>query len=402
MKELQFDSAVILSPFFWNFRDDMWQTTHHIAREFARLVPTLVVEPPAQWNPSSAEFRVHRVLRALGGSRTRSPQPGLTVFHRRTLPFGRFEVVRDFDLTRNARSLRDVLKKLGLRRSLLWHSFPYWSGPLLEAADHTALVYHCLDQSAREEEKELVQHADAVFCVSETLVEQHRALNSHTYLLPNGVDLTLFDACRASHGPRPADLPASGVVLGFLGYVNYHLDVELLVQVAEAFPAVCLAVVGRVPTSDTAPQGKQRQALEKLGSLPNVRILGFKPTHELPRYLQAFDVCLLPFLRNVFNQACDPLKFYQYLAMGKPIVATPVLVAERYRDVCYVSYSSEEFVANVARALEEGSSKALRQARLDLAKAHSWGSLVAQTCTRLDEILAAKSTQVSETVGRGL
>ena len=375
-----FDSTVIFSPFFWNFRDDMWQTTHHIAREFSRTVPTILVEPPVQWNPGSAEFRAHRLIRSVVGARTRSPLLKLTVFHRRGLPLGGLNFVRSFDLARNAHALNLVLKHLGFRRTLLWHSFPYWSEPLVEAINHLTFVYHCLDHCEREEERRLVRRADAVFCVSDTLLERHRQINPNTHLLPNGVDLRLFDACRAAEGHRPADLPKVGRLLGFLGYVNYHLDVELLLHVAKAFPRDYVIVVGRIPKNQTVPQGKQREALADLHSQPNVRILGFKPTPELPLYLNAFDVCLIPFLKNQFNRECDPLKFYQYIAMGKPVVSTPVVVAERYHHICYVAESHDDFIAQIARALREGDPEAHRRARLAVAQAHSWESLVAQAC----------------------
>lgn len=386
-----FESVVVLSPFFWNFRDDMWQTTHHIARQFARLVPTMFVEPCAPWNFGSAEFRVHRLFHSLFGSRTRSPLHNLTVVHRRSLPLGRWKFVRDFDLVRNARSLRELLNTFGFRRTLLWHSFPYWSEPLVDAVDHTLFVYHCLDHSTREEEVRLIRGADVVFCVSQTLVEKHRPLNPRTYLLPNGVDLSLFDGSRAAESPRPSDLPKGGRILGFLGYVNYHLDIELLLQVAKAFPEDHLIIVGRIPTKETAPQGKQKEALARLRSQPNVRILGFKPTRQLPMYLHAFDVCLIPFLRNPFNRECDPLKFYQYVAMGKPVVSTPVVVAERYRETCYLADSPEEFIAQISRALHAGNSETLRQARLAVARTHSWESLIAEACKIIEEDLAGPS-----------
>src|ERR1700722_18798430 len=102
-----FDSVVIISPFYWNFRDDMWQTTHNIARVFAKMAPTVFVEPPVQWNPNSAAFRFYRLLHGIGGARTREAERSLTTFHRRGLPLGSVKFVRNFDLTRNGRSLKN-------------------------------------------------------------------------------------------------------------------------------------------------------------------------------------------------------------------------------------------------------------------------------------------------------
>jgi glycosyltransferase involved in cell wall biosynthesis len=370
------DGAVVLSPFFWNFRDDMWQTTHHVARALAARVPTLLVEPPVQWNPQNAEFRLHRIANGLAGPRMRRASAGLDVFGRRGFPPGRVGALRRFQTFGNARALRRVLDEMGWRNVLLWHSFPYDSEPFVEAIDRSLFVYHCLDDSPREEERRLIDRADAVFCVSQTIVDKYKVRNPRTFLLPNGVDLELFSPGRAAAAPRPVDLPKSGQILGFLGYVNYHVDIELLVRVARAFPQDHVVLVGRVPSGHTAPEGPQRAALEMLGSLPNVRILGFKPTAELPAYLHAFDVCLIPFLRNRFNQQCDPLKFYQYLAMEKPVVSTPVTVARRYPDACRLAESDEEFIAAIAEALACGDGQREREARRAVAHAHSWPVLM--------------------------
>ncbi|SRR6266849_4878987 len=392
-QEELFDSVVIVSPFFWNFRDDMWQTTHHIARAFAHMVPTVLVEPPPMWNPKNAEFRMHRLFHSLFGRRTRTAEPNLTVFHRRSFPFGRVKTIREFDVAQNAKALRRLLKDLGFRSTLLWHSFPYLSESLVEAVDHTLFAYHCLDYSPREEEATLIKRADAVFCVSETLVQKHSLANPRTYLLPNGVDLTLFDADRAAPDTRPTDLPRNGRVIGFLGYVNYHVDIELLVEVARAFPNETVVLVGRVPISQTVPQGRQLEALDTLRTLQNVRVLGFKPTSQVPLYIHAFDVCLIPFLPNRFNEECDPLKFYQYLAMGKPIVSAPVAVAKRYREACYVAQSHEEFVRCISAAFEESKATDLTEKRIALARTHGWPALVTQACQILSQVRHSDAIQ---------
>lgn len=380
-----FDSVVVMSPFFWNFHDDMAQTTHHVAREFARMAPTVFVEPPMQWNPRSEQFRLHRLPQNVLGRRVKSPLSNLSVFQRRGLPGGRYAAIREFELARNSRALKGVLTQMGFQRTLLWHSFPYWSEPMVEVVKHELLAYHCLDYSDREEEARFIKRADVVFCVSESLVEKHKRLNPQTYLLPNGVDLTLFSPEAAMKGPRPSDLPSNGRLIGFVGSINCHVDLELIRDVAESFRNDYVVLVGRVLTNETAPVGRQKEALGRLQSLGNVRVLGFKPTSELPLYMGAFDVCLIPFLNNTFNEECDPLKFYQYAAMGKPIVTTPVRAAERYRERCYVRQTREGFIEGIHCALNEPNWEVLRKARLEVARRHSWEAIVAQAWRILED-----------------
>ena len=384
MSECDFDSAVVISPYFWNFRDDMWQTTHYVAQCLARRLPTIYVEPSVQWNMFSEHFRAFRVPLGLAGARVSSPCPGLEVFHRRSFPLGRLAVVRNHDLARNARVLGRLVKSRHWERTLLWHSFPYWSEPIVDAVNFHRFVYHSLDHSVRvEEETRLVRRADVVFSVSETLVQKHRANNPRSFLLANGVDLELFDPSRAKSGGRPGDLPDSGRLIGFVGSINCHLDLEMLVDVARAFPHDYVIMVGPVLSNETAPRGSQRAALETLQRLDNVRFLGFKPAADVPGYVQAFDVCLVPFLANGFNQERDPLKFYQYTAMAKPIVTTPVLVAKRYAEICYIGSTTDEFIGGIRLALTERRDDPRRAARLAVARVQDWPAVIARACKLL-------------------
>jgi glycosyltransferase involved in cell wall biosynthesis len=330
---------------------------------------------------------------------TSQPHSNLTVFHRSALPFGRFEVVRNFDLKRNANFLRRWLDSHGFRRTLLWHSTPYWSEPIVDAIAPQWFAYHCLDTTRRvEEEARLVRKADAVFCVSTTLAQKYSALNANTHWLPNGVNLELFDPAKAESARRPEDLPTGGRLIGFIGALNYHLDLELLVQVAQSFPQDYVIVGGKQLGSATAPQGEQLRALAQLGTLKNARMLGFVPTSEMPAYLNAFDVCLIPFIQNKFNEECDPLKFYQYAAMGRPIVTTPVTVAKNFPDLAYIASSREEFIAQVAEVLRGTEPEGLRQKRIEFARAHAWPAIVSKALRILENTTGNKGTK-SQKVG---
>src|SRR2546426_3776511 len=245
-RPLPYDCVVIVSPFFWNFRDDIPGTTQHVASVFASWLPTIFLEPPVAWNPRSNHFRIHRLARAVCGPAIRKPRPGLTVFHRRTTPLGRYGAIRARDASRCTSTIRTYLRDRGFRKVLLWHSFPYSSEFVIDTLEHTTLVYHSLDHCSMEEDGRIARRADVVFCVSEGLVAKHGAVNPNTFLLPNGVDLALFDPARISSLDRPRDLPSDRAIIGFLGVLNSHVDFSLLVCVAQAFPERHVAIVGKL------------------------------------------------------------------------------------------------------------------------------------------------------------
>lgn len=379
MSRSRFDGVVIISPFAWPGPSDMWQATHHIARGFARRYPTLVVEPPVQWNPASEVFDPRRLRTAVIGLPIRPVADGLLLFRRRGLPLGRFGAVRDFDLGRNATLLRQELARLGFRRTLLWHSFPYRTTELVDAVSPAVFAYHCLDHSARDEEQRLVERADAVFAVSDALVARLRGWNPRTFLLPNGVDLPSFSPEGPDVTSRPPDLPTKGRLLGFVGSINCHLDIESLLRLAQAFPRDSLVLLGRIMKNESRPGLAQAKALATLMRQPNVHFLGFKPASRLGAYLAAFDVCLNPLLPDPFNAGRDPMKFYQYLAMGKPIVTSPTSTTASHADLCYVCDSPEAVVARTVEALSEDH-VAMSARRRGAASRHDWDARVEDAC----------------------
>ena len=150
------------------------------------------------------------------------------------------------------------------------------------------------------------------------MYDRHRQLNAATHLVPNGADFDHFAraadpsiaAAEITHLNRP--------VLGFAGnFLSSKVDFDLLDEVARARREWSLLLIGP-ETRDTA------HALERLGRLPNVHWIGPKPYADLPRYVAAFDVGLIPYLSNPYTRSCFPLKLYEYLAAGKPVVASGV------------------------------------------------------------------------------
>lgn len=395
MERGAFDSVVILSPFHWNFGDDLVQTTDHLAREFSRICPTVMVEPPLQWNPRNQHFRVRRTLRGVFGPRTWSPYVNLTVFRRRSFPLGRIGRLRDFDLRRNAEDLCQFLRRQGFRRTLLWHCFPYWSEPFLNALSPRLMVYHCLDHTKQDEESRIVHRADVVFCVSDQLVEKYRGANPNTHLMSNGVNLQLFSEDNPTINERPKDLPSGPPLIGYAGGMNSHLDYELLVKVAESFPNANVILIGYVSRGAAGPQGTQRKALEQLRSLENVRMLGFKNVKELPAYYAAFDVCLIPLRQDEFNKECDPGKFYQYVALGKPVVTTSTSVTRRHRDLCYVADQHGQFIDCVSEAFKEPAVGEIRERRIRMATHYSWSAIVSRSVEQLVKSVNAASDHMN-------
>ena len=237
-------------------------------------------------------------------------------------------------------------------------------------------MYDCLDDFAAfhpdgariaETEARLATRADVVFASAEVLEERMRRLNARTVRLPNGADGDHFAPGRAAALPVPSDVAhIPRPVLGYVGEMARWFDAELVQALARHDPSWQIVLIGPVHGDGIAP----------LRELPNVHYLGPRPYRDLPAYLHRFDVCLLPFRVDRLTAAVDPVKLYEYLAAGKPVVSTPLPEASRRGDVVTVA-DRAAFPAAVATALRQAADPAGVARRVAVARENSWDRRVA-------------------------
>jgi glycosyltransferase involved in cell wall biosynthesis len=292
------------------------------------------------------------------------------------LPWGStYGLPRAVNSAVTARMLRHLAATLP-QPVVLWIYDPRAAG-LAGRCGEAFAVYDCVDdyteQTTSSRKREFVAHCDRmaatrsrlVFTTSAAMYERHRRLNPETHLVPNAGDYGHFAGAidRALATPEVAGLPRP--VLGFAGnFLASKVDFGLLEHVARTLPDATLLLIGP-ENGETAP------ALERLGQFPNVRWLGPRPYSELPRYVAAFDVGLIPYVSNAYTRSCFPLKLYEYLAAGKPVVASGLPeLAEMEPDVVLADRPAG-FVEAVEEALSRNS-EADRVRRRELASRNSW------------------------------
>jgi GT2 family glycosyltransferase/glycosyltransferase involved in cell wall biosynthesis len=249
---------------------------------------------------------------------------------------------------------------------------PFWAPLAIALRDRKRwrIVYDCLDLHSGfatngphmdTEEANLVRASDLVVASSRLLLDKMAALNPRTVLIPNAADFTHFQE-------PMTEIPAAlqGLrrpVIGYIGAVAAWFDSRLVAEAAKARPDWTFVLVGSTYTADLGP----------IRDLKNVQLVGEKSYDEIPAYLKAFDVCLIPFRRLPLTEAANPIKFYEYLAAGKPVVAVPLPELETFAaaGLLYLAADPETFVAAVERALVEDSLER-RQQRVDFARRHTW------------------------------
>jgi glycosyltransferase involved in cell wall biosynthesis len=211
-------------------------------------------------------------------------------------------------------------------------------------------------------------------------------INPSSYLVRNAADGELFSIALRDDLPAPGDIrKIAHPILGFSGSLEAKSDLNLLRRIALENPSWNLVFIG---LTENVPD------IEKIRSLPNTHFLGLKPVRELPMYFRQFDVCLVPFRKSPELESISPLKIFEYLSAGRPVVATRYQEISELDDVVYLSDSPDDFLANIYRALREDSID-LKQKRLTVARHNTWPKRTEQ----LESLIAKhlpRSTRVAD------
>jgi glycosyltransferase involved in cell wall biosynthesis len=292
------------------------------------------------------------------------------------------------------RALRAETHALGLDSPIVWISTPTQFDarndlPAKLRIYHIVddyLAYHDLRADRRERyaemERELIDWADLVVVVSPELLETKRAPATHSKfrLLPNGFDAAAYTIQRPVTTPSAlADLRRP--VLGYVGLISVRLDLALLDELAARHPEWTLVLMGTV-----YPQGCE-DALSRLAGRPNVRILPPVPGDQVADYVRSFDLGLLPYRVTQETVHASPLKLYEYLAAGLPVVAADVPGAQQFAAALTIARSSDDWEQGIAAELA-CDDESRRAARREAVAPHTWDARVETLSTYLTEALA--------------
>jgi len=335
--------------------------------------------------PSSAAKLADRVVgkvrdRATTSTRRRDDS-GLRTASVLVLPPRQVPPVRRFNAMWLERQLRRSIPAWD--EAVAWIRWP--TPELVDALTRLApalTVYECLDAYHdtpgirgrwatihEEAERKLVGQAAMVVVPGEVLAARFRAWGAPVRVVPHGVD-----PFPAPSGARRAGVP----VIGFVGTLDYRLDIAVLRAIAGAGHRWTLRLVGPVQ------EGFDPTALT---DLPNVSVEPPVPHDRLGRLLEEFDVGVMPYADTPIYRAMTPVKTLELMAAGCPAVARPSTALDPYRDLLYLADSPEEFVLAVERALSEDSPE-LAGRRRAIAATHSWDSRIDELGAVLADLLA--------------
>ncbi len=227
---------------------------------------------------------------------------------------------------------------------------------------------------------QIVAQADFAVANSDYFADYCRETNPRSYMIGQGCDLTRYND-KDGKLEIPIDLQEirknKKPIIGYVGYLTtIRLDIEVLVHIAEQRPEYDLVLVG--PEDEDFKNSKLHQ-------LSNVYFLGRKDPEELASYIKGFDVALNPQKVNKITDVNYPLKIDEYLAMGKPTVATKTTFMAYFKDHTYLPSTKEEYITEIDKALKENSPE-LEKERIAYASEHTWENFVQKIYDHILEV----------------
>jgi glycosyltransferase involved in cell wall biosynthesis len=384
--QTELEGAEILCVGFSDWSTDLITNQQHLLARAAERNRILFVESLGLRRPQLASRDLRRIARRL--ARAGSPlrlQDGVHVLSPLVLPFHSNALVRRINSALLRRYVRYALRRVGMREPILW-SFVPQAEVLLDWLAPSKVLYYVDDDHAAKagidaesflaSERRFAARADVVLASAPELVTRMRELNSNVHYAPNVADTRMF-AGALEPGPTDPALaacPAPRIV--FVGaIIAAKIDLGLVVELARLRPRWSFAFVGPIGP------GEPRTNVEALHTQPNIHLLGYRPYEQLPEVLRGADAAIVPYLLEGEMRSVFPMKTYEYLAAGLPVVSTPLATLGDVPDIAKAA-DAQEFVSRLEEAMA-GDSPPARAERSRRAQSHSWESRLAQIADAL-------------------
>ncbi len=371
--------------------DHVWTRQNHFTLRLAKLgAEILYVETPrslagsvrsGDWRAPFAKPQVRTVAEGLDVMTLPPVLPGSM----------RSEMMARVVGAQIAHPVNAELRKRGWRNYIAWNRVPLNlhilprlqpapSHNVYDITDDYGLFVPKFRQLTERRERDLLHQVDLVFAASKILVEARCPYNANIHHIPNGVDYELFAQVGNGHleiNPALADMPKP--IIGYVGLVAEWFDHDILAALSERWPGQ-IVVIGPVKASEAARANQNK----------NVRWLGFVERSSLPGYIQAMDVCIVPFLIYERTATMSPLKMWEYLATGKPIVSTDMPALDPCRHLVSIA-TGANFVAQVEAALTNAENPECAFERRQIAQQNSWDHLFERLLEHIQPLLERPS-----------
>jgi glycosyltransferase involved in cell wall biosynthesis len=289
------------------------------------------------------------------------------------------------------KTVRQAVKCLNLENIVLWLFTPI-SASVIGQLDESLVVFDAIDNwvehegmkayhaAAKKGYAEMRKRANLIFCGSKSMQSFLQGNEAKVYWIPNGVDLDFFQP-KSNNRNIPKDLmEIPRPRIGYAGMMDKRIDVDLINFAAARLPNFNFVFVG--------PIYEIKYIKSQLSNLSNVYFLWHKRYEEIPNYINNFDVCIIPHKVNKYTDGMNPLKLYEYLACGKPVVSTAIAGTELFQSVIRVAETKESFAMAIQESMTAEPDQIIE--RRNAVKGYSWTSRVDEMMFHISRMLKHK------------
>lgn len=286
---------------------------------------------------------------------------------------GLFDLLNRINTKRFANDIKSAIERLGFKNYIIFNDSSMFLGQHVKTLlEPSFYVYYMRDYLTKNPywrkngvrlEPKLIQSADCVVNNSTLYTEYGKQFTEHSYMVGQGCDTSLFnDEVRKISIPNDLNgIP--GPIVGYVGFLSSRrLSIEILAHIARSRPDWSVVLVG--PEDD-------KFNTSELHEIDNVYFLGSRDASELPNYIKGFDVAINPQLINDATMGNYPRKIDEYLAMGKPTVASATKAMEYFKEYTYLGVTPKDYVELIEKALLENTEE-LEKKRKAYGLSHSW------------------------------
>lgn len=289
-------------------------------------------------------------------------------------------------------SLDELRRQYQIHDAISYVMIASWGDLALEIRDrwNWQVLYDCMDEWDNfplvknpivDAERRLVRDCDLLVVTSQRLFDKWQGQNAAILLARNAADYEFYSQYYA---PNTLLENVNRPIVGYYGAIADWFDLDLMIYIAENRPEYTFVLIGGVFDMDVSC----------LQGMSNVMLLGQQPYETMPRYLYNFDVCIIPFKINAITDATDPVKIYEYMCGGKPVVSVNLSELNPYRELLYLADDKDDFLVKLDRALVE-TDDALVERRKKFAWQNTWDKRVLSIGDALDDVSGKRAQQGS-------
>lgn len=272
-----------------------------------------------------------------------------------------------------SKSIKKVIKQNNIKEFIFINAFNFHFPNIGKLLNPNLYIYHCVDplkvnydrKHGLISEELIVKECDLVICTSKQLYKEKKAINPHTYFIPNAADVEHFNKALYIHNHDNTLLKGiKKPIIGYIGNIERRIDYDLVVNVAKQQPDKNFVFVG--------PVEKEFVPTQFLNT-PNIYLPGKAEYEDLPAILSQFDIAIIPFKKDDVSNTIFPLKLFEYLGAGRPVISTNF--NEDLKDFTKGSVSFcddiESFSSSINNFIENDNTEQ-KLYRVKIAKENTW------------------------------